>query len=187
MKTIIITIIHLSTLLLSPYIQAENKTTTNPNASNCLGCHGNNGNSSIPTTPSLAGQSASYIYNQLQAFKSGKRTNPIMQDIASNLEKQNIKELSRYFSTLKPKPSASGNSALVKAGQEKIAMCQGCHGSSLQGRGNFPRLAGQQPEYIKKQLFDFKNRSRKGGAMNSISSSLSKQDIDEIAAYLSNL
>ncbi len=66
-------------------------------------------------------------------------------------------------------------------------MCSGCHGTTAQGRGSFPKLAGQQPEYLKKQLLSFKNGSRKGGPMNAITSSLSERDISEIAAYLGSL
>jgi len=168
-------------------VHAEKNDLTKNKVSQCLGCHGSTGNSRIPTNPSLAAQSAMYIQAQLQNFQSGKRISPIMQNMAANLSKQDIKEFSRYFSKLKPKSSGSDKSALVKAGQAKIAMCQGCHGSSLEGRGGFPRLAGQQPEYLKKQLLNFKNRSRKGGPMNAITASFSEQDINELAAYLGSL
>ncbi len=66
-------------------------------------------------------------------------------------------------------------------------MCAGCHGAKGQGKGNYPKLAGQQPQYLIKQLLNFKNRSRKGGPMNAIASTLTEQDINQIAAYLGTL
>ena len=152
----------------------------------CLGCHGTNGNSKNPQYPSLAGQRALYIEAQLKAFQSGQRTNPIMQGMAASLTKQDIKNLSAYFASLASE-NAGGDASLAKKGKDKFAMCAGCHGASAQGRGGFPKLAGQQPAYLEKQLLNFKNRSRKGGPMNAMASSLSEQDIKEIAAYLANL
>lgn len=152
----------------------------------CLGCHGSNGNSKSPQYPTLAGQRAQYLEAQLKAFQSGQRTSSIMQGMTANLNVQDIQNLSAYFSSLNTE-SAGGDTALAKKGEPKTAMCKGCHGSSVEGRGSFPKLAGQQPEYIEKQLLNFKNRSRKGGPMNAVASSLSEQDIKEIAAYLGSL
>ena len=153
----------------------------------CLQCHGSNGNSKNAQYPSLAGQRAMYLESQLKNFQSGQRTNPIMQGIVGKLTKSDISNISAYFADLTPEGAGASDLSLAKKGQEKFAMCAGCHGSSAQGRGGFPRLAGQQPEYIEKQLLSFKNRSRKGGPMNAMTSSLSEQDIKEIAAYLGNL
>ncbi len=152
----------------------------------CQGCHGANGNSKVPLYPSLAGQRATYIEAQLKAFQTGLRANSTMQGMAANLNEMDIKNIAAYFSSL-PSEIAGGDSSLVKKGENKVAMCAGCHGSTAEGRGSFPRLAGQQPEYLKKQLLSFKNGSRKGGPMNAIVSSLSEQDISEIAAYLGSL
>ena len=57
----------------------------------CLACHGPNGNSVVPANPSLAGQPAEYITLQLAHFKSGLRTNPIMQGIASTLTPEDMR------------------------------------------------------------------------------------------------
>ncbi len=155
-------------------------------ASACLSCHGEDGNSKIPLHPSLAGQRPGYLRNQLQAFQSGQRENAMMQNMAANLSKQDIENVSAYFASLSTK-SAGGQPSLVKSGEEKSAMCKGCHGASAQGRGDFPKLAGQQPAYLESQLMKFKDKTRKGGPMNTISSSLTEQDIKEIAAYLGSL
>jgi len=167
-----------STQLLSADLEAGKD-----KASSCLACHGKNGNSNIPLYPSLAGQRAIYIEYQLKAFQSGKRNNPVMQDQAANLTRDDMKDISAYFASL----PAKVNPDAQKDGDSKIAMCKGCHGGAAEGRGGFPRLAGQQAEYLKIQLLNFKSRARKGGPMNSITSSLSEQELSEIAHYLSQL
>lgn len=179
-------LIFLSLLVGSYSIHAADINSGKNKAVMCLGCHGNEGNSINEQYPSLAGQRALYIESQLKAFQSGQRTNPVMQGMANTLKQQDIKNISAYFASL-PSKSAGGDTALAKKGHAKVAMCLGCHGTSAQGRGGFPKLAGQQPEYLKKQLLNFKNRSRKGGPMNGISASLSEQDINEITAYLGSL
>jgi len=153
----------------------------------CLQCHGSNGNSKNSQYPSLAGQRAMYFESQLKNFQSGQRDNSVMQGMATNLTKPDITNISAYFASLTTESAGTSDLSLAKKGKEKFAMCAGCHGSSALGRGGFPRLAGQQPQYIEKQLLAFKNRSRKGGPMNAMTSSLSEQDIKEIAAYLGSL
>jgi len=170
----------------SHFIHAADIDAGKSKAAFCLGCHGPDGNSQNPQYPNLAGQRALYIESQIKSFQSGQRNSPVMQGMVSKLSQQDIKNISAYFSRLTTK-SAGGDPLLAKKGQSKVALCLGCHGSSAQGRGGFPKLAGQHPEYLEKQLLNFKNRSRKGGPMNGISASLSEQDIKEIAAYLGSL
>lgn len=72
------------------------------------------------------------------------------------------------------------------AGQEKSAMCQGCHGPD----GNsfspeWPNLAGQVDDYLTKQLQDFQSGARKDPTMTSMVEGLSKEDIADIVAYFS--
>jgi cytochrome c553 len=57
----------------------------------------------------------------------------------------------------------------------------------LKGKGPFPRLAGQHPDYLAKQLTDFKSGARKAGHMNAIAKSLSDEDIKALAEYLGSL
>ena len=44
----------------------------------CAACHGQDGNSVNPVWPSIAGQHPTYFVDQLQAFKSGARNEPLM-------------------------------------------------------------------------------------------------------------
>ena len=155
-------------------------------AANCIACHGSKGKSSAPEWPNLAAQSAPYIVNQLHAFKAGARKNSVMQAMAANLSEDEISNLAAYFLHQSP-VSAGGDPELAKLGQSKAAMCLGCHGSSAEGNGQFPRLAGQHPNYLVKQLQDFKGGIRKGGPMGSLAGSLSEDDMKRLAAYFGSI
>lgn len=66
----------------------------------CMACHGPSGAGVSPNFPRLGGQHATYLEAQLLAFKSGQRTNEIMQPIAFPLSEQQIKQLALYLSGL---------------------------------------------------------------------------------------
>lgn len=155
-------------------------------AAMCFGCHGNEGQSNNPMFPRLAGQTSAYLVNQLTAFQSGTRINAIMQSMASSLSEDDITNLAAYFASI-PAKSTGGDAKLAKPGKAKAAMCLGCHGTDGVGRGQFPRLAGQHPAYLVKQLRAFQTGERKGGPMAAMSKNLSEQDMKEISAYLGSL
>lgn len=155
-------------------------------ASVCTGCHGPKGVSTDSQFPRLAGQQAAYLVNQLKAFKQGSRENSIMKNMAQGLSDDDMANLAAYFAAQAPK-SAGGDPDLAKAGEAKSAMCLGCHGAGAKGNGQFPRLAGQHPDYIAKQLTGFKDGTRKGSPMSAVAANLSKDDIKALAAYFGSL
>ncbi|MFI3155669.1 MAG: cytochrome c [Methylococcaceae bacterium] len=156
-------------------------------ASSCVSCHGQNGNSSNVQWPNLAAQQSTYLTNQLKAFKAGDRINAMMQSMAANLSNEDVDNLAAYFSSQKSVKTGGGDPALAKAGEAKAAMCSGCHGSAAGGNGQFPRLAGQHPEYLVQQLKAFKEGSRKSGPMQAIAANLSEEDFKALAAYFGSL
>jgi cytochrome c553 len=155
-------------------------------SANCMGCHGPKGKSSSAQWPNIAAQQSAYIINQLNAFKTGTRENPMMQSMAANLSDDDINNLAAYYSS-QPAVSAGGDPNLAKSGQTKATMCLGCHGSKAEGNGQFPRLAGQHPDYLVKQLSSFKEGVRKNGHMQAIAGSLSEDDMKALAAYFGSL
>ena len=80
---------------------------------------------------------------------------------------------------------AAGDAA---AGKTKSAACAACHGADGNSGVNplWPKLAGQHPKYIKKQLHDFKAGKRKDGTMAPMAAPLTDQDIEDLAAYFSS-
>lgn len=182
----LITVFSVLLVFFSQQSHAADKEAGQKKSSMCVGCHGVGGISENPTFPSLAGQTNTYLINQLQAFKSGSRTSETMQSIASGLDTTAMEDLAAYFSSLEYE-RAGGDSELAEKGKSKTMMCMGCHGADLQGQGGFPRLAGQHPEYLAKQLNAFKKGERTGGPMGAITGNLSAKDIKEISAYLGSL
>lgn len=85
-----------------------------------------------------------------------------------------------------PVHAANGN---VAAGQAKAAVCAGCHGVDGNGGADptWPKLAGQIPEYMVKQLADFKSGARKDPVMSGMAAPLSPADMKDLAAYYASL
>lgn len=89
-----------------------------------------------------------------------------------------------------PPGSIAKGEALVRAGESKTVPCAICHGEDLKGLGEVPRLAGQQPLYIARQLFDMQYGSSAGKAaalMKPVVAKLTEDDIIAISAYLGSL
>jgi cytochrome c553 len=72
----------------------------------------------------------------------------------------------------------------------KTDYCKTCHGVAGQGfRGSFPmpRLAGQQPEYLKNQLQAFIDRRRTNPVMFNVAHVLSPPMLEGLSTYFKNL
>jgi len=158
----------------------------------CAACHGADGNSITGTFPSLAGQTGRYIYLELKDFKEGRRKDPIMTPFAAPLSQTDMLDLAAYFSsqTLRPTEFVQDDtkSKLGKAKADET-LCTMCHLGSFKGQNEIPRVAGQQYNYIVKQLRDFKTRTRNNdaGSMTSVAQTLSDTDILNLANYLAGI
>jgi cytochrome c553 len=90
-----------------------------------------------------------------------------------------------------PPGSIAKGEALVKGGESgKTVQCALCHGEALKGLGEVPRLAGLQPLYVARQLFDMQYGSSAGKAaalMKPVVANLSEDDIIAISSYLGSL
>lgn len=168
----------------------------------CSACHGANGNSISPLWPNIAGQSARYLQEQLQAFKSGDRKDPLMSSQAMLLSEQDMADLAVYFESLPAAAQAVADPSLVSRAEalyrggsssKSIAACMACHGPT--GRGNpaasYPALNGQHAAYTAKQLKDYASGARQTGGptqiMQQIAERLSADDIKALAAYVQGL
>ena len=161
-------------------------------ATACLACHGENGNSSMPNTPSLAGQNARYLYLQLRDFQEGRRDNAMMSAMTAGLSKADMQELAKYFSEQKlTNKRFNADSEKVKKGIAKAneTLCAMCHLGEFKGQNEIPKVAGQNFDYVVKTLKDFKakDRNNDAGNMTSVASTLSEEDIDNLAHYIASL
>jgi len=158
----------------------------------CFACHGPDGNSTVGEYPILAGQSWRYIYIELKDFKEGRRSDEQMSPVAEKLSTDDMMLLGEFFAAQKQAPiKFQVDSAKVEAGRKTsdAVLCPMCHLGGFVGQNEIPRVAGQWPQYIKKQLADFKARRRTNdaGNMTSIAATLSDADIENLSQYIGNL
>ncbi len=168
----------------------------------CAACHGAEGNSANPLWPNLAGQHASYIKNQLGAFKEGKRVNALMSSQAMLLSDEDMANLAVYYEGLASAQQTVADPDLLDRGQRLyragsadggVSACMACHGPK--GVGNaaaqYPALGGQHAAYTEKTLKDYRSGERKSvagnNAMNEIAAKLTDDDIKALASYLQGL
>jgi cytochrome c553 len=164
----------------------------------CASCHGADGNSPIAIYPKLAGQSASYIAKQLADFKSGDRVDPVMAGMVAALSEQDMNDIAAYFAVQKQTAGTAEGSDIGRklyfGGDAKkgVTACIACHGVNGKGmaQAGFPGLAGQNADYLKKQIASFRDGSRandRSSMMRNIAIKLSDSDIDELVKYMSSL
>ncbi len=83
---------------------------------------------------------------------------------------------------------AAGAAEDTSSAQNKIAMCQGCHGIADYRTAypvvyHVPKLGGQHAAYLVKALKDYKSGERNHPTMVGIAGTLSDEDIEALAAY----
>jgi cytochrome c553 len=171
----------------------------------CKTCHGLSGQGFRGSTPMprLAGQQSEYFENQLRAFIERRRENKFMFGVAHALSPALITALAKHFGELNPKPLGGAPKELATAGKKifengvpeaGIPQCSACHGPDAKGNGQFPRLAGQLHDYIARKLVNWSKERGQDPAnpdtsalMEPIAHSLTKPQIEAVAAYLSSL
>ena len=80
--------------------------------------------------------------------------------------------------------SAADVAAGAAKAKEVCAACHGVDGNSTDA--NNPRLAGQHRDYLAKALRDYKSGERNNAIMKGFAATLSKKDIENVAAYFSS-
>lgn len=175
----------------------------------CASCHGTHGIGTMPQFPNLAGQSYSYLLEQLENFRSGSRKNQTMSMIIKTVpavkNDKNIKDLATYYSQQKPqyKPPAkplAGTKVLQSGANiyqgglqgKKVPSCSSCHGASALGNAPMavPALAGQHAPYVLAQLQAFGNGKRDNSpkhVMANIAGRLSQSQMKAVADYVASI
>ena len=81
--------------------------------------------------------------------------------------------------------SAPSGNAL--AGEAKSAACAACHGKDGNSTsGEFPRLAGQNADYLYNALVQYKTGKRKNAIMPGFVATLKTEDLADLAAYFAS-
>jgi len=98
-------------------------------ADTCAGCHGTDGVSTGPATPSLAGMSETYMVDSMKAFKSGERYGTVMGRIAKGYSDEEFKLMATVFAKQPiPVTSQTTDAGKVAAGEKLYGPnCEKCH------------------------------------------------------------
>lgn len=157
----------------------------------CMACHGTSGTSATEGVPSLGAQMTDYALAQLYVFREKQRVAPPMNDMAAGLSDDDLQALSAAIAKFPPPESAAATLSAAEVAQavELIGRyrCNSCHGPTLTGAGQIPRLAGQREDYLLKSLVGYKSNARVGynPAMNEVSQEVKSEDIPLLAKFIS--
>lgn len=164
----------------------------------CQGCHGEAGISMEGLVPSLAGQYGKYIAKELRNYQAGTRSHQIMNAMAATISDDDLADIAAYFaSRTKMKGSGSENALGKKLFQQgdisrTIVACINCHGVNGKGltpnTSMFPVIGGQQKDYIRRQLVNFRKGDRTNspnGIMIRITQKLTDDELEALADYVS--
>lgn len=171
----------------------------------CVYCHGEAGKGTDRAYfPRLAGKPAGYLFNQLTAFRDGRRKYAPMNYLLAYLPDEYLHAMARYYADARI-PYAAPQAATVsqdvlRRGQHlvqqgdpgrQIPACSACHGPYLSGREpGIPALIGLRSDYISAQLGAWRYGTRTAiepDCMQLIAARLTEQDVAAVAAFLSSM
>ena len=155
----------------------------------CLGCHGVDGyRNAYPnySVPKLVGQHPEYIIAALQEYKGDQRSHLTMHSQASELSDQDMADIAAYFSgtVLQPGPVPANMPPAPAA----VAVCAACHGATgVSVVPNYPNLAGQHADYLRREIAEYKDGGRKNPIMAGMAATIKDSDVDALADYFSKM
>ena len=170
----------------------------------CTPCHGNKGEGTSDVYfPRLAGKPSGYLYNQLLAFKNGRRKYPPMNYLLEYLTEPYLKDMADYFAEqhpdLPPSPPNSVSADVLRHGEalvthgdagRQIPACASCHGPALTGmEPAIPGLLGLRPNYVSAQLGAWRYGTRTAKSpdcMQVVAAHLTEDDVTAVAAFLAS-
>jgi cytochrome c553 len=170
----------------------------------CASCHGDKGQGTNDDYfPRLAGKPAGYLYNQLIAFRDGRRKYPPMNYLLEFLPDTYLKAMAEYFAAEQPPfpPSSPPvvSDAILARGEllategdpsHQIPACADCHGLAFTGmEPAIPGLLGLRTNYISAQLGAWRYGTRTAAApdcMQIVAGHLTEDDVKALAAWLSS-
>lgn len=156
----------------------------------CANCHGEEGTSRYAEVPNLAGQHPVYLVDQIEAFLSGRRRNEFMQGLMKVLGEREKAAIALAYAEQPGAPALKAAPPSAKAGAAHFQrVCARCHDGEARGGESIPRLAGQQPEYLRLSLLRYlrKTGERVSPDMSAAVAELGEANIDAVVAYLASL
>lgn len=164
-------------------------------ANSCAGCHGTNGSSVGPASPTIAGISVDYFIETMDAYKSGTRPSTIMTRIAKGYTEEEVKLMAKFFAK-QPfvRQPQKHDPALAKKGAKlHKKYCEKCHedgGRSSEDDAGI--LAGQWLPYVRYTMEDFTSGNRKmmkkmKKKMDKMDKDVGKEGVEQLMHYYGSL
>ena len=149
----------------------------------CTPCHGPDGNSKMPGTPSLAGQQPRYFANAVHEYLNGARGTSPMHMLVRDMRPVDVESVALYFASQTPAQRPPADFGDPAAGERHTVLCTGCHGLlGVSSDPATPSLAGQDPRYLVNATKAYRN-ARTFEPMIRVVAGLTDTDVDNIAAY----
>ena len=153
-------------------------------AAACGGCHGDNGVSKTPGSPSLVGLDPKYLLAAMKAYKTGQRKHDLMKSLAAGVSDAEVADMALFYALQKPARAGTPAAGDAAAGKAAAAACAGCHGNTgVAADPANPSLAGQDAQYLATATQAYKDGARKDEAMKAIVGALDDRAIRNIAAF----
>lgn len=172
----------------------------------CAACHGKHGEGvqGAEYYPHLAGKPAGYLFEQLKAYRDGRRVNPQMVWLVQFADDAWLREIAGYYAAMPPRAHAADTGAdqltperreraerLVSEGDpaRHVPACSACHGADLAGlEPGIPATVGLPADYIVAQFGHWRNGTRRAlppDCMHDVAEAIAPDDIRAIATWLS--
>ena len=151
-------------------------------AGQCRTCHGIDGYARIPIAPHIGGEPASYLHDQLTAFRDGTRTHEMMSVVARMLTDEQIDDLAAWYAypiataTLTADPSGAPEACTACHGDDGIALIE-----------DAPNLAGETNIYIDTQLKAFRLGKRTHEVMSAVAEDMTDAEIRAVADWYADV
>jgi len=128
----------------------------------CAGCHGADGTSAGPATPTIAGLTKDYFVISMKDYKADKRPSTVMGRIAKGYSDEEIEAMAAYFSSRDfGRPAQPFDATLAAQGKDLQAVyCENCHEDNGRLADGIGVLAGQKLPYLHYMVEDFQSGAR---------------------------
>jgi sulfide dehydrogenase cytochrome subunit len=128
----------------------------------CAGCHGTDGSSVGPSSPSIAGMDPQVFIDAMVDYKADLRNSTIMNRIAKGYSQKQIVAMAVYFSRqkLRTQPQPTDPSLVAEGKKLHDQYCEKCHEHGGKP-GDAGTLAGQWMPYLEFSMLDFLGRERR--------------------------
>ena len=165
-----------------PSLQAGSRGEPFMLSNGCINCHGFEGQRTPGVIPSLAGQSESYLYQTLSAYRDGTLKGTIMNRAMEGYDDQALRQFAEYYSRL---PKESMGAVVPQAHEQGKRLyaqhCSSCH----EQQADTPYVKGQNAQYMQGVLTDMATGQRTmPEEMASAIRALNKEQLQQILDYL---